>query len=53
MQMLRHSWAPDNHDRRISIGDALQHEAWGPLLPDTSPKPKRSKRDNYDDRILR
>lgn len=46
MQMLRHLWAPDNHDRRIGIDEALQHEAWGPLLSDTPREPKKRKQDD-------
>ncbi|KAL8313033.1 hypothetical protein RB593_007307 [Gaeumannomyces tritici] len=48
MQMLRHRWAPKNSGRRISIDEALEHPAWGPLLSDASREPKRQK---FGDRL--
>ncbi|KAI0859240.1 kinase-like domain-containing protein [Xylaria cubensis] len=37
VQMLRHECArdPQNRARRINVGEALQHPAWGPLLSDS------------------
>ncbi|KFY92196.1 hypothetical protein V500_04257 [Pseudogymnoascus sp. VKM F-4518 (FW-2643)] len=46
VQMLRHPWTRTNHESRIDIDKALQHEAWGPLLSD-EPRVKRGRPDNY------
>ncbi|KAK3337153.1 kinase-like domain-containing protein [Cercophora scortea] len=45
IEMLRFPWASNNHGRRIDIDEALQHEAWGPLLSD-EPRVKRGRLDD-------
>lgn len=46
VQMLKHPLTRTKQEPRINIDEALQHQAWGPLLTD-EPRVKRGRPDNY------